>query len=71
MGGSHTSFKFDFSSPSKLSSTEINVMPKRQKIAKFQLQILLDHSKRFPKRTHVFKIKEKMTELRCSKVATV
>jgi len=36
MGGSHTSFKFDFSSPSKLSSTKSNVTPKPQKIAKFQ-----------------------------------
>ena len=71
MGGSYTSFKFNFSSPSKMSSTEINVTPKRQKIAKFRLQILVDISKRFPKRTHLFKIKEKMTELRSSKVATV
>ena len=54
-----------------MSSTEINVTPKRQEITKFRFQILVDNSKRFPKRTHLFKIKEKMTELRSSNVAIV
>ena len=74
MGRSHTTTSFDFnfsSPPNMMSSPEINVTPKRQKIAKFRLQILVDISKRFPKRTHLFKIKEKMTELRRSKSATV
>ena len=74
MGRAHTntSFEFNFSSPSKMiSSTEINVTPKRQKIAKFRLQILVDNSKRFPKHTHLFKIGERMTELRCSIVGKV
>ena len=35
-GHIHISFEFDFSSPSEMmSSTEINLTPKRQKIAKF------------------------------------
>ena len=68
----NTSFEFNFSSPSKMiSSTEINVTPKRQKSAKFRLQILEDSSKRFPKHAYLFKIEEKMTKLRCSKVGTV
>ena len=74
MGGSNitTSFESYFLSPSKMmSSTEINVLPERQKIAKFRLQILVDNSKRFPKHTHLFKIGERMTELRCSKVGKV
>ena len=54
-----------------MSSTEVNVMPKRQKIAKFRFQILVDNSKEFPKHTHFFKIKEKKTKLRYSKVGTV
>ena len=71
IGGSYTSFKFNISFYSKMTSTEINVTPNRQKIAKFRFQILVDNSKRFTKRIHLFKIKEKMTELRSSKVATV
>ena len=54
-----------------MSSTEINVTRQRQKIEKFWLQILVDNSKGFPKHTHLFKIEEKMTKLRCSKVGTV
>ena len=54
-----------------MSSTEIYVEPKRQKIAKFRLQILVDSSKRFPKHTYLLKIEEEMTKLRCSKVGTV
>ena len=35
MGGSHTIFKFNFSPPSKMSFTEINIRPKGLKIEKF------------------------------------
>ena len=53
-----------FSALSKMtSSTEIDVTPKRLKIAKFRLQILVDNSKSFSKRTYFFKIEEKMAEL--------
>ena len=52
-----------FSAPSKMtSSTEIDVTPKRLKIAKFRLQILIDNSKSYLKRTYFFKIKGKMTK---------
>ena len=60
-----------FSASSKMtSSTKINVMSKRLKIAKFRLQILVDNSKSYSKRTYFFKIEEKMTELWCSKVGS-
>merc|ERR1712002_624589 len=60
-----------FSAPSKMtSSTEIDVMPKRLKIAKFRLQILIDNSKSYLKRTYFIKIEEKMTKLWCSKVGS-
>ena len=45
------------------SSTEINVTPKRLKIAKFRLQILVVNLKSYLKLTYVLNIEEKMTEL--------
>ena len=53
-----------------MSATKINVTSKRLKIAKLRLQILIDNSKSYSKRTYFFKIKEKMTELWCSKVGS-
>ena len=55
IGGSLTtiSFEFNISSPLKvMSSMEMDVTPKRQKIAKFRLQKLVDISKRCPE--HLF-----------------
>ena len=44
-----------FSTPSKMmSSTEINVTPKRLQIAKFRLQILMDNLKSYSKCTYFF-----------------
>ena len=57
-----------FSTSSKMtSSTKINVTSKRLKIAKFRLQILVDNSTSYSKRTYFSKIEEKMTELSRSK----
>ena len=47
-----------------MSSTEIDVTPKRLKIAKFWLQILLDNLKSYSKRTYFFKIEEKNDRVR-------
>ena len=52
------------------SFTAIDVTPKRLKIAKFRLQILVDNSKSYSKRTYFFKIEEKMTKLWCCKVGS-
>ena len=49
---------------------EIDPTPKRRKIAKFRLQFLAEHSKRFLKRTYFFKIDVKMTEFWCFKVGS-
>ena len=49
----------------------MNPTPKRHKIAKFQLQILVDNSQRISKRTYLLKIEEKMSKLRCFKVETI
>ena len=54
-----------------MSPTEINVTPKQQKIAKFQMQILVDNSKRFSKHTIFIELKKKMTELGFPKLGTV
>ena len=45
--------------------------PKRHKIAKFRLQILVDNLQRISKRTYLLKIEEKMSKLRCFKVETI
>ena len=58
-----------FSPQLKVTSyAKIDPTPKRQKIAEFRLQILVGNLQRFLKRTYFFKIKEKMTKLRCLKV---
>ena len=54
--------KGQFFSLKKTTSTEIDVTPKRRKIAKFRLQNLVDSLKSYSKRTYFFKIEEKMTE---------
>ena len=47
---------------SKMTSfTAIDVTSKRLQIAKFRLQILVDYSKSYSKRTYFFKIEEEMT----------
>ena len=51
-----------------MSATKINVTSKRLKIAKLQLQILINNSKSYSKRTYFFEFEEKITELWCSKV---
>ena len=53
-----------------MSSTAIDVMPKRLKKAKFRLQILVDNSKSYSKPIYFLKIEENMTELWCSKVGS-
>ena len=51
-----------------MCSTEIDLTPKRRKIAKFRLQILADNFQRFLICTYFLKIEEELTELRSSKV---
>ena len=53
-----------------MSFTAIDVTLKRLKIAKLRLQIPVDNSKSYSKRNYFFKIKEKKTELWCSKVGS-
>ena len=52
--------KMTIVSSKMMSSTETNVTPKRLKIEKFRLQILVDSLKSYLKRTYFFKIEEKM-----------
>ena len=50
---------------------EIDPTPKRRKIAKFRLQFLLEHSKRFLKRTYFSKIEVKMIKFWCFKKGSI
>ena len=54
--------KMTIVSSKMMSSTETNVTPKRLKIEKFRLQILVDSLKSYLDRTYFLKIDGKMTE---------